>query len=68
MSPISRWISITRSTVLRRVEPPAPIVTETKPGLELLQVLDRPEERAIARVRLRRKELEGDDRVFSGGP
>ena len=30
--PISCWIWITISTVLRRVEPPAPQVTDTKSG------------------------------------
>jgi len=30
--PSSRWIRITSSTVFERVDPPAPIVTETKPG------------------------------------
>ena len=32
VTPMSRWIRVTISTVLRRVEPPAPQVTDTKSG------------------------------------
>ena len=60
VSPISFWMRATSSTVLRRVEPPAPQVTDTNDGRERPSARRSCGTAVEAGVRLRREELERD--------